>query len=183
MLFFHGEKKVVLKHTLNHHRLFLIIIASEFECKLNRDFSFFGATSKAWEPDSCKKTHKVEPKSKTFCRLQVFKGSVEENHISRYVLAVNNQVSYLIQSARKRAHLCAMLRPASKKHTRTISINLIRVFASKPSFPSLMLITGHRMYSLFLEYITYRDIWSTCSFLLQALGFGKPAGSIGEHAG
>lgn len=44
-----------------------------------------------------------------------------------------------MQSARKRAHLCAMLLPASKKHTSTISVSLVLVFANSPSFPSLRL--------------------------------------------
>lgn len=48
-------------------------------------------------------------------------------------------VSYLIQSARKRAHLCAMLRPASKKHIRTMSLIRAWVLASRPAFPSLQL--------------------------------------------
>lgn len=49
--------------------------------------------------------------------------------------------SYLIQSARKRAHLCAILRPASKKHIWTISVSRVLVFASRPARPSLKLKT------------------------------------------
>lgn len=55
-----------------------------------------------------------------------------------------NHRSYLIQSARKRAHLCAILRPASKKHIRTMSVSRVLVFASRLALPSLKLKTIHK---------------------------------------
>lgn len=60
-------------------------------------------------------------------------------------------IPYLIQRARKRAHLCAMLRPASKKHILTISVSRVRVFTSRPSFPSLKLERSNRRNYLSLK--------------------------------
>lgn len=50
--------------------------------------------------------------------------------------------SYLIQSARKRAHLWAMLRPVWKKQTLTMSMSRFLVLVRRPSFPSLGLETN-----------------------------------------
>lgn len=49
-----------------------------------------------------------------------------------------------MHKARNRAHLWAMLRPASKKHTRTMSERHFRVFESRLSFPSLELQNNSR---------------------------------------
>lgn len=80
-------------------------------------------------------------------------------------------VSYLIQSARKRAHLCAMLRPASKKHIRTISVSLIRVFTSRPSFPSLKLKSRQKGFWC----------WSSADMEPACVSPGWPAGPVGEN--
>ena len=44
-----------------------------------------------------------------------------------------------MHKARNRAHLWAILRPASKKQTRTMSERYFRVFESRHSFPSFEL--------------------------------------------
>lgn len=56
-----------------------------------------------------------------------------------------------------------MLRPASKKHIRTISVSRVRVFTSRPSFPSLKLKRSHRMYYfVFVKCQSGSNVWATC---------------------
>lgn len=67
-----------------------------------------------------------------------------------------------------------MLRPASKKHIRTISVSLVLVLASRPSFPSRKLKNNTEDVSLVCEeYSVLDDVVFFGSFL--------PAGSVSKH--
>lgn len=107
---------------------------------------------------------------------------------AKNIITEINRVSYLIQSARKRAHLCAMLLPASKKHIRTISVSRVRVFTSRPSFPSrklkkqlqhisLVCENCHSGSSVWLRYLRWYCLISCAGALVL------PAGPIGENPG
>lgn len=72
-----------------------------------------------------------------YIQNMLVKGIITVNSCSKRTQPQIN--THLMQRARKRAHLCAMLRPASKKQTRTISKRHILVLESKLSFPSFEL--------------------------------------------
>lgn len=67
------------------------------------------------------------------CKSPKYKRGTNKN---KYIQIISTD---LMHSARNRAHLWAMLRPASKKQTRIISETHLRVLESKLSFPSFEL--------------------------------------------